>query len=178
MCAGSQERGDDGSSDESSDYSGSSDASSDVVSFVPIDKRNPHWSAAERRAEASSEPRRYSLYGNKTADALSKEREGGGLLGFSLSWRVGAPLRASRSIAPVGWAAGVFKAASSLTTSTRRALRRRRRVASLAGCVQRELLWIGNLLSSPLLQMVVTGSQRFGASASVALRSALFLASR
>ena len=92
MCAGSQERGDDGSSDESSDYSGSSDASSDVVSFVPIDKRNPHWSAAERRAEASSEPRRYSLYGNKTADALSKEREGGGLLGFSLSWHAPSPL--------------------------------------------------------------------------------------
>lgn len=78
--------GDDGSyeSSERSDDSPSEVPTTAV--FVPIHRNNPHWSAAERRAEASAEPRRFSLYGNKTADALSREREGGGLLGFSLSY--------------------------------------------------------------------------------------------
>ena len=83
--------GSDGGSERSSRSSTSSQntgSDSDAsLAFCPINEDNPHWSARERASEQDREPRRYSMYGNKTHDALAAGRhEGGGMLGFSLGY--------------------------------------------------------------------------------------------
>jgi hypothetical protein len=95
---GGDDSGAESDSSESSSGSssrGSSDGgSSQRLEFCPINEGNPHWGARDRAADADLEPRRYSLYGNKTHDALAAgKHEGGGLFGFSL----GYPQRARHS---------------------------------------------------------------------------------
>jgi hypothetical protein len=64
----------------------SSADSQEPAGFVPINASKPPGGARDRASDNDQEPRRYSLYGNKVFDSLTRGHEGGGLLGFALQY--------------------------------------------------------------------------------------------
>ena len=75
-------------SSSSSSQSGFEDGAAFAGVYVPINADdNPHWNAHHLAADPNHEPRRYSLYTNRTMDSLNEGRhEGGGQLGHGFSY--------------------------------------------------------------------------------------------